>query len=737
MGIRGWVSNSSEGVNIHAEGEQLEEFYRRLLHEAPPLARITLAECRPVTCAGYRDFAIVESEETGQADVLVSPDIATCQDCLAEIFNPRERRYLYPFTNCTNCGPRYSIIRGLPYDRGKTTMAAFPMCADCAAEYCDPRDRRFHAQPIACPTCGPRVQLVDRTGKVLPGVGVDELEAGAIVAVKGLGGFHLACNARNIDAIRRLRISKERGAKPFALMAGSVAAARKEVLISALEEELLCSPAAPIVIMARRTDVVQPLPEELAPGLHTLGIMLPYTPLHHLLLKGRYDFLVLTSANLSGRPLIYRTEEALSQLQGIADYFLLHDREIYHPCDDSVVQVIAGQPVFFRRARGYVPLPIIAPQRFKCSLLAVGGELKNAFCLAAGERAFLSQYLGDMEGYENFLRFRQEMETLQQVVNISPQAIVHDAHPDYQTTRYAAGTTWTKVSVQHHHAHLVSVLGENCRTSTALGVICDGTGYGADGRIWGFEFLRGNAAAYTRVGHLEYLPLPSGDAGAKYPLRVAYAYARHLLPQDAWARTGELWRGLSPAEQQVLEAQLAGNIRVFWTSSAGRLFDAVSALLGVCTAVTYEGQAAIELESAAWHRSRQKGVWEGKAYPVELVNSAHADASPEVLQIRVQPLLLALIDDILSHRDRGEIAWRFHWSIAQAIAAAVRRLGAKGEPIVLNGGVFQNKLLTEMLLPLLTADGWEVLRARALPPGDGGIAFGQALIGNEVLQRCV
>ena len=737
MGIKGWVNNSSQGVTIHAEGNNLDFFYQRLLTEAPPLAKIFTARSVEIELENFSTFEIVQSSVAVQgADVLISPDIATCGDCLKDMADPNNRRYQYPFTNCTNCGPRYSIIRSVPYDRAQTTMVDFSMCQSCTDEYKNPRDRRFHAQPVACEECGPKVQLYDAVGQLLPGRGLEQLVQGGIVAVKGLGGFHLVCDARNARAVRRLRERKERGRKPFALMARSVEKARVEVVISAKEEELLRSVAAPIVVLERKLNIRDSLPEDIAPGIHTLGIMLPYTPLHHLLFNGSFDFLVMTSANLSGRPLIYTNHEAMGALQGIADYFLMHNREIYHPCDDSVVQVIGDEPVFFRRARGYVPLPIsISSNHVKIPLLGVGGELKNAFCLASGQRAFVSQYIGDMEKYENLQRFHQELKSFQQVVNISPSAIAYDKHPNYQLTRFAREQSLPKHAVQHHHAHLVSVLGEWDRTEPTLGIICDGTGLGDDQRIWGFEFLYGNSVGYERKAHLEYLPLPGGDAGAQHPLRIAYAYVKTIFSTEEWKKAEPLWTTLSVNERQILDSQLEKGIQVFQTSSAGRLFDAVSGLLNICTKVTYEGQAAIELESVANRFLKQRSFGdvehskenEQLYYPYEVTvkNSVHI--------LGVRPLFEKLVRDVLNGVSREEIAYRFHQTIARAIVDIALRLGGSGDPVVVSGGVFQNKLLTEAVLREFKIKGIKVLRSIMLPPGDGGLAFGQLLIANEVL----
>lgn len=736
-GTKGWVNNSSHGVYIHAEGDEVESFYERLLREKPPLAKVTGVERYEVSVKNYLHFEIVQSAIEENADVLISPDIATCPECLAELGDSSDRRYRYPFINCTNCGPRYTIIRNVPYDRSETTMESFPMCFECAKEYENPLDRRFHAQPVACKHCGPSVQLWDSSGAPLPGLGIEQLASGAILAVKGLGGFHLVCDARNSEAVRRLRKRKERGAKPFALMARNLMKIREQLRVSSEEERLLSSTAAPILILERRRDLLDPLPEEIAPRIHTLGVMLPYTPLHTLLFEGPYDFLVMTSANLSGRPLIYENGEALKGLREIADYFLLHNRDIYHSCDDSVLQVIGEEVVFHRRARGFVPLPQKNLSEMSHSVLGVGGELKNAFCLAAGQKAFVSQYIGDMEGYENFLRFQQELSTFQKVARIIPEVIAYDGHPNYQTTRFALESPLPRIQVQHHHAHFVSVLGEHQLSTPTLGVVCDGTGWGNDEKIWGFEFLRGNAKSFERVAHLEYLPLPGGDAGSKHPLRIAYAYTKTLLSEEEWSNTQILWKRLTTMERSILEQQLEKKIRLFETSSAGRLFDAVSALLDICTEVTYEGQAAIELETCAtrWQETHGKGMTsQSEGIDEDSYYSVNWAREKDGFVLKINRLFRGIIQDCIQGKDKGYIAYQFHEAIAQAIVQTVIKLQVGQGPLVLTGGVFQNKLLTERVLDLCAVYQIQVLRSKELPPGDGGISFGQVLIANEVLK---
>jgi hydrogenase maturation protein HypF len=771
LGVKGWVNNTGDGISIHAEGdkERLNEFYRCLQAEKPLLAQITTSEKSETSFVGYKDFRIIRSTKSEQNKVLISPDIATCPECLTEMFDSRNRRFNYPFINCTNCGPRYSIILDRPYDRERTTMSDFTMCKACQQEYSEPTDRRFHAQPTACWDCGPSLKLLNAQGLELGDwtIGVELLKSGAIIALKGLGGFHLACDAYNEQAVARLRELKERGAKPFALMAKDLETAEKEVLITPAEKRVLSSASAPIVILPRKNK--SRIPAIVAPGLHTLGIMLPHTPIHHLLFNKGLDFLVMTSANLSGKPLIYENENALKELKGLADYFLVHNRDIYHPCDDSVVQLVGERTIIFRRARGYVPVPLFLEQELADSIAALGGEKKNAFCLAAKNKIFPGQYIGDIVGLESLERFKQEFNSFQKVANISPKIVACDKHPDYSTTKYAQELNLPVYQVQHHHAHLVSVMAEHGLEKPMLGLICDGTGYGEDGKIWGFEFLFGNAKAFERRAHLEYLPLPGGDTGAKKPLRVAYAYCRCLLSKEEWSRTEKIWSSLSARERSILDSQLKNNIQIFATSSAGRLFDVVSALLGICTAVTYEGQAAIELESRAlsWQnrpsaleavkRIKQEALNRLKDCTISLAGGFQTskliaeynktvvksrelypiwlDFSSGSIELKVNKLLQRITHDYLTPKPEAEIAFRFHYSLAVAMLETAMIIGVEDRKIVIGGGVFQNKLLMEILLFLSRQVQIEVIHAQKMPIGDGGLAVGQILIANELMKK--
>jgi len=774
MGICGWVNNTGHGVNIHAEGTEndLQKFYCRILKEKPPIAEI-LSVCRNDSpLLNYGDFIIIRSEGSQENDVLISPDVATCMDCLQEMYDPEDRRYLYPFINCTNCGPRYSIIFDRPYDRDKTTMNSFEMCNKCRQEYEEPTNRRFHAQPVACEICGPQIKLLDSDGNEIKdrGIGAGLLKDGAILAVKGIGGFHLVCDATNDNTVRRLREIKERGAKPFAVMAGNLETAETEVRISELEKSILQSPAAPIILLTRINRENSRIAPEIAPGLHTLGVVLPYTPVHHLLINSGFDFLVMTSANLSGQPLIYENSSALKQLRGIADYYLVSDRDIFHPCDDSVVQVVDGKMTFIRRARGFVPLPLILDVDVCDPIAALGGEMKNAFCLASGNRAFMSQYIGDMHGLENMERFKQEYVSYQKVTGIIPGKIACDLHPEYSTTKIAKSMDFPQYSVQHHHAHLVSVMGEHSMMKPAQGLICDGTGYGEDGKIWGFEFLYGNARGYKRKAHLEYLPLPGGDAGAKKPLRIAWAYCKRLLSGEDFSHAEPLWDKLTDAERGILDSQLRNNIQIFENSSAGRLFDAISALLGICIDVTYEGQAAIEMESRAhvWlnkfsenqktteiiseakdrllrtgeiFRDSDTCISKNKTNLIAIYNEGLAaskllypiwlDEKPDEIELKVNLLFRNIIRDCINLKDRGEISFRFHWSLAVSMLETAIIISPEERKLVIGGGVFQNKLLLEILLSLEHVSGLKIIYPEKLPAGDGGLALGQVLIANE------
>lgn len=717
-GLKGWVYNSGGGLTMELEGldSTVQEFLRELESRPPRLAKITeiLITRRPFY--GYTNFEIIKSCSGGEKDTLISPDVASCEDCRREIFDPSDRHYLYPFTNCTNCGPRYTIIHDVPYDRERTSMGVFLMCDECRREYLDPTDRRFHAQPNACPRCGPRVVLVDREGKEVFGHWQEEfrelIRVGKIVAVKGLGGFHLACDARNIEAITELRRRKHRRDKPFAVMCRDLSVVEKYCLVSEQESHWLSSPEAPIVILDRIKD--SSLPHSLAPNTNTLGIMLPYTPLHLLLFDEEIEMLVMTSGNISDLPLITDNHQALEQLGKIADFFLLHDREILHACDDSLVRLVNGQLHFYRRSRGFAPRPIQVPTTGAGNaVLGMGGEMKNAFCLLQGERAFFSQHLGEMGFQEGLAYFQNSLEHLRNFFHIQPQIIAFDLHPQYRISNLARELpAKLHIPVQHHHAHMAACMAENGLNQEVIGVICDGTGYGVDGCIWGFEILAGDYNGFERKYHLSYLPLPGGESSIKKPWRIGLAYLKHYLGQTGLELAATLFPG---REKEILLTvqMMQQGFNSPLTSSCGRLFDAVSALLGVCLQNTYEGQAAVELS--------------------ELVDPSIKERYPFFIDedvINPGPMMEGIVRHIRAGLAPGVIAGMFHNTvIAMATEAATKAGEQKGlKQIVLSGGSFQNKYLFLGVLEGLVEKGFQVYYHQQIPANDGGIALGQAMI---------
>ncbi len=722
-GIKGWVLNSSEGVTIWAEApeETIAAFYRSILERPPKLAMIVNHRMRPGEPQGFDRFFIKHSEKSDRKDVIISPDVSTCEECFREVMDPADRRYRYPFTNCTNCGPRFTIIMDVPYDREKTTMRDFPMCPACAREFEDPMYRRFHAQPNCCPECGPHTFLQDAEGNVYPGLGWEFLKAGKIVAVKGLGGFHLVCDATNREAVAALRRRKIREYKPFAVMCRDLQVAEKYCRISPEEARLLESPAHPIVILERRR--LDDLPPEIAPGIATLGVMLPYTPLHHLLFDKGLEILIMTSANISDDPLIIDNDEALQKLRGIADYFLMHNRRIYNRCDDSVAAVVGGEVQIYRRARGYVPLPVDLPVEPPAPILGCGGELKNTFCMTKGKSAYLSQHLGDINHYGNYQQFLYTIPRFEKMLDVRPEVVAYDLHPQYMATRWAQGLQGVrKVGVQHHHAHMASCLAENLVTAPALGVVCDGTGYGLDGAIWGFEFFAGTPGHLERMAHLDYLPLP-GEITIKRPARMSLVYLYELFGDRGLDYARRHLPALPLEEQRLLVRQLENRFNTVPTSSCGRLFDAVSALLGICTRVQYEGQAAIEMETLA-SRDGSGGV-----YGFEF----QTGVKPYKLGVR------GIFEGILADLEQGvpvsESAGRFHRTLVEMIVMVVKRMREETglNLVALSGGVFQNKLLFLLLCRRLAEEGFQVLYHKKVPTNDGGLSLGQVYIASEVI----
>ncbi len=740
MALPGWISNDTRGVVLEVEGMPplLERFLERITAEKPPHALIQSLQSTWLEPAGYAAFEIRHSTVQGDKTVLVLPDLATCAACLAELYEPANRRYHYPFTNCTNCGPRFSIIEALPYDRPNTTMQHFTMCPACQHEYDHPPDRRFHAQPNACPRCGPHLRLVDPADPAAPlshtsdaalHTVVAALRSGQIVALKGLGGFHLLVDAGNAEAVARLRERKPRRDKPFALMVPTLQHAHALCHLVPAEQALLTSAAAPIVLLRR-----QPAPAiagNVAPGVDTLGIMLPYTPLHHLLLHEFDAPLVATSGNLSDEPICTDEHEAVQRLGHIADLFLVHNRPITRHVDDSVVWVVQGETQVLRRARGYAPLPVALPHRLP-PLLAVGAHLKNSIALSSGQQVFLSQHIGDLESAEALAAFERVIHDMLRLYELAPRAIAHDQHPDYLSTRWAHAAPSSHlahldpapalIAVQHHHAHLAACLAENGSDTPALGITWDGSGYGSDGTVWGGEFLLGNAAGYQRVAHLRPFRLPGGSAAIREPRRVAFALLWELYGSAALEQDDLLaLQAVPPAERRLLAQMLTRGVNTPTTSSAGRLFDGVAALLGLHPRVSFEGQAAIALEAIA-------DPYEQAAYPLDLIagtgGQAESAAASHILDWRT--MTEAVLADLRKRVKHSIIAAKFHNGLVQAMCDVARMVGHPR--VALTGGCFQNRLLTERASQQLSQAGFTVLCHRQVPPNDGGIALGQILV---------
>jgi hydrogenase maturation protein HypF len=668
---------------------------------------------------GVGKFSIEPSVIGAGQSIAISPDIATCDECLEELLDPTDRRYLYPFLTCTKCGPRLTIITAAPYDRPRTTMASFAMCRECLREYKDPANRRFHAQPIACAQCGPQLAILDAGGQRID---VDDavnsaasaIASGKIAAVKGLGGYHLACDARSEPTVRKLRRRKSRDAKPFAIMVSDLAAARQICDVSAHDEELLMSPARPIVLLRRRSALIA---EDVAPRNPYLGVMLPYTPLHYLLLKAvRHTPLVMTSGNVSDEPIAYDDQDAVERLRGLADFFLTHNRPIHLRCDDSVLRSVAGRPQFLRRSRGYAPLPMPIPVRCQLPILALGGQLKNTFAIGQDQQAIVSHHLGDLDDYTAYRAYEESVAHYKRLFVVEPELIVHDLHPDYATTRYAIerGGSIARLAVQHHHAHLASCLAEHGLDEPVIGVIFDGSGFGPDGAVWGGEFLVGDYHGYRRAAHLRYVPMPGGELAIREPWRMALA---HMVDGgvDCKAFTQTLTPESIAAVRQVIEKRINTPL----TSSVGRLFDAVAALAGVRGRVDYEGQAAMELEWLA------TDVHSAHTYPFQL----HEPASGP-LEIDTRWLIGAIADDVRRGQSSALIARRFHSTMVEVIVQVCTRVGKQTglSAVVLSGGVFMNALLLVEVVPRLEARGFRVLTHEQIPPNDGGLCLGQLLI---------
>ncbi len=723
--LSGWVLNSNQGVEIDIEGktEELNNFIGDIKKKLPPLARIEKIEVNQLPLIGYKGFNIKKSivkEEDGF--VLVSPDISICKDCLQELFDPHNQRFRYPFINCTNCGPRFTIIKDIPYDRGKTTMNNFKMCSLCQSEYDDIEDRRYHAQPNACADCGPQVSLYQNKRKLEDIDPIEKavklLKEGKIGAIKGLGGFHLACDATNNKAVARLRRLKNREAKPFGIMSFNLEKIKQYCKLGKKEEKWLINRARPIVLLKKKEDSL--ISSLVAPRNNYLGVMLPYTPLHYLLLKDNFTALIMTSGNIADQPIIGDNQEALEKLDRIADFFLLYNRDIFNRCDDSVLKIINGDNVFFRRSRGYVPHPIILDFKLK-EVLALGGELKNTISFSKENYVFLSQYLGDLKSVETLNFLKESIASLKKMFRINPEIIACDLHPDYLSTQYAEETRAKKglrvVKVQHHHAHIVSCMAENNIKEKVIGVAYDGTGYGDDGNIWGGEFLLCDLKEYLRVGHLKYYPLPGGDKAIMEPWRMAYSYLYSIYGPRAKKIDIDFNRRMDYDKLSIIEKMINKNINSPLTSSCGRLFDAASSLIGIRDEISYEGQAAMELESFCASGIKERYNFcickEGKEFIID-----------------PQEIFIDIIKDLKEGIDKKVIAAKFHNTVAGFTLNLCGKIRENTgiNKIALSGGVFQNRYLTEKIISLLEKDGFQVYTQRKVPPNDGGISLGQAVV---------
>lgn len=738
LDLSGFVRNDSGGVTIEVEGipSALHAFQQALLTEAPPLARIDASVVHFQPCRGETTFRIVGSQPGSERHALISADVAPCDDCLRELQDPRDRRYHYPFINCTNCGPRFTIVEDVPYDRGNTTMRLFSLCPDCQAEYEDPLNRRFHAQPNACQICGPGVMVTCPLPIGADQVSTDDralnraarlLAEGKILAVKGLGGYHLACDALNAAAVSRLRRRKRREAKPFALMVPDLATAQRLCFVSAAEASLLQSRRRPIVLLQQRPD--SPVAPAVAPCYDSLGLMLPYTPLHTLLLAafaGRIEpeqpaVLVMTSGNVSDEPIAYDDDDARQRLLAIAEGWLSHNRGIHSRCDDSVTRLAAGSEQLFRRSRGYAPEPVKLAQPFPRPILACGGHLKNTFCLGKDDQAFVSHHIGDLENLETLVAFREGIDHFERLFDVRPEVVAYDLHPGYLATQYAMDLDVPyKIGVQHHHAHVASVMAEHGLAGPVIGVAADGTGYGTDGAVWGCEIMVADLQTFERLAHLAYVPLAGGEQAVRQPWRMAAVYLQAAYPEDFLALTVPFVRRLDRKRWRPLAQMIAREINSPPTSSLGRLFDAVAALLGLRDEVVYEGQAAIELETLA--------VPVENSYPFTIGNDP-------VMSLDVLPMIRAIVSDLQQGVPAPVIAGRFHYTVARLLAMTCLRIREETgiQIVALSGGVFQNRLLLELLMSFLEAEAFHVYINRQVPPNDGGLSLGQAAVAARLI----
>lgn len=767
LDLKGFVRNTPEGVEIEAEGDpdSVRTLVESLKTDAPPQAEVRSVDSRSMPACGAAEFEIRESAGEAAVSALVSPDIATCPDCLAELFDPADRRHRYPFINCTNCGPRFTIVTGVPYDRPATTMASFVMCPVCRAEYEDPKNRRFHAQPNACPDCGPRLVLADPAGREIRMPGRDAvaeaavlIRNGRIVAVKGLGGFHLACDAENEAAVRRLRERKGREEKPLAVMARDADAVSGFASVSDREITALRSWRRPIVLLRKRAPF--PLAASVAPGNAFIGVMLPYTPVHHLLMAGNFRGLVMTSGNVSEQPIAIGNAEALSRLAGIADAFLLHDRDIRVRNDDSVVRFSRGVPAFIRRSRGWAPSPVpVGPPG--PAVVAVGAEMKNTVCLTSGDRAFISPHIGDLENAETLDSFESAIGSLSRLFDLRPEIAVHDLHPDYLSTQWALNRSGLKtMAVQHHHAHIASCLAENGRTGPVIGFAMDGTGYGPDGTVWGGEILVAGLLRFDRAGHFAVRSMPGGPAAIREPWRMALSFMDAAFRHAVDPRVAEdvLMRKASglPAFHEAGAGKVRSVLRLIrsgipqpLTSSLGRLFDAVSALSGIRSVSTYEGQAASDLEAVLYSSENMRN--QGNELPAEIrtsgtKNSVSIDFGSYpfeikeingILEIDPDPVILAVLEDVQAGLPVSDISRKFHTGLIRVFVRIAERLRDKTglSTAALSGGCFQNLFLLDTLSGELVRAGFEVLSHSLVPANDGGLCLGQAAVAHAGMRQ--
>lgn len=729
--LAGRISNTAAGVVIEIEGqaEIVDDFLARLPLEAPPLARITGIAVRDLPCDHDSAFRIVASEAGAERRALISPDVAICDDCLRELFDPADRRYLYPFINCTNCGPRYTIVRDIPYDRARTSMNVFRMCLACQAEYDDPLNRRFHAQPNACWQCGPQVELWERNGNRFQtddpmAAATAMLHLGFTVAVKGLGGFHLACDATNPAAVERLRERKRRVEKPFAVMVPDVATVELFCELDSDSRALLLRPERPIVLLPKKERSA--IADCVAPHNRYLGVFLPYTPLHHVLFHaGQFRALVMTSGNLSEEPIAIDNQEALERLRGLADYFLVHNREILLRSDDSVVRMVSGRARQMRRSRGYVPVPVFLHKDVP-PILAVGGELKNTICITKGSHAFLSQHIGDLENLESYRFFEEVVAHMRRILEIEPRIIAYDLHPNYFSTRWALAQSGAQlIGVQHHHAHIAACMAENHLEGRVIGIALDGTGYGTDGHLWGGEVIVADYCDFERVAHFNYVPMPGGAAAIREPWRMAVGYLAHHFGEEFLRFPIPFVSQLDPHGVETLLRMIRSGFNSPLTSSCGRLFDAVAALVGLRHRINYEAQAAIELEMCMMDSPTND-----LAYPLELRQEKWG------WEIDSRPLFSALLNDLREGLPIGAISRKFHNALVEVFDRLAVILSDRFglNHFCLSGGTFQNVNLLERLTGRLESRGFRVFTHAEVPAGDGGLSLGQALVAAHRMQ---